>query len=249
MILSISIITKKGRTLVARQFNHLTRSQVEGNLSAFPKLITNTSQSYIETESIRYVFQDIGDLYFILMTTKDSNILEDLDLLNLLIEVTREVLKDQNNQITEKSVVNSAIDLILAYDECIFDGYRQTVTLEDVKTFLLMESKDEDEAIRTRELQEQEAKRERDQRIKEIEKQKKLQAAMNKNLGSSSSASSSYAAPSYSPSSVTVVPDISEQPAKPRRPNVHGGGMVLGKKATARERAQQMIREEGLTPE
>ena len=117
MILSIAITTKTGRALVSRQFNRMTRSQVEGHLSAFPKLLTGMSQSYIETESIRYVFQDIGDLYFILMTTKDSNILEDLDLLNMLIELTRDVLRDTcNNKATEDAVIDSALELIFAFD-------------------------------------------------------------------------------------------------------------------------------------
>lgn len=252
MILSIAITTKTGRALVSRQFNRMPRSVVEGHLNAFPKLLTGISQSYIETESIRYVFQDIGDLYFILITTKDSNILEDLDLLNMLIELTRDVLRDNfNEKATESAVVNSALELIFAFDECVFDGYRQTVTVDEVNNFLLMESKEEDEARRIQQLQEQEAKRERDLKIKEIEKQKKLLQQKQQQQQQQSFGFDGYpaeVAQEIENREPTIVMEEIAEVKKPRR--VGGtGGMVLGKKISPRERARQMIREEGLAPQ
>ena len=166
MILSVSIITQSGNPLVARQFNHFSRSQLEGHLGAFPKLISNSSQSYIETESIRYVFQAIGKLYFVLITSKNSNIIEDLDLLSLLIDLTCTTLNVSDSEITEDLVYKSQFELIFAYDECIFDGYYQDVSVSDVTTFLAMESQEEDEFNRNRKAKEDAAALQLRQRMK-----------------------------------------------------------------------------------
>ena len=167
MILSVAIVTKDGTPLVARQFNRLTRTQVEGHLGAFPKLLYKSNQSYIETENIRYVYQELGEIYFILITSKDSNILEDLDLLALLVDLTRETLDASEATITAESVLRGSLELVFAYDECIFDGYRQNVTINDVETFLKMESKDELEYLREKKAKEDKAKTEMNEKMQE----------------------------------------------------------------------------------
>jgi hypothetical protein len=65
----------------------MTRIRIEGLLAAFPKLVgTGKQHTYVETENVRYVYQplDQGAMYLLLVTNKQSNILEDLDTLRLL---------------------------------------------------------------------------------------------------------------------------------------------------------------------
>mmetsp|Transcript_22613 Transcript_22613/g.52725 ORF Transcript_22613/g.52725 Transcript_22613/m.52725 type:complete len:526 (+) Transcript_22613:97-1674(+) len=140
VVLSVAI-TASGKTLVARQFAEMTRLRVEGLLSAFPKLIeSGRDHTFIETETVRYVYQPMETLYLVLVTNRSSNILEDLETLRLLAKVVQDCCQIQ---VTEELVLKHAFDIVFAFDEVISFGHRESVTLSQIKTYTEMDSHEE----------------------------------------------------------------------------------------------------------
>jgi hypothetical protein len=68
----------------------MTRIRIEGLLSAFPKLMNadGKQHTYVETDSVRYVYQPMEELYLLLITNRASNIIQDLETLRLLSKGT-----------------------------------------------------------------------------------------------------------------------------------------------------------------
>jgi len=88
VVLAASVLAKSGKVLVSRQFVEMTRIRIEGLLAAFPKLVgTGKQHTYVETENVRYVYQPMEGIYLVLVTNKQSNILEDLETLRMLAKV------------------------------------------------------------------------------------------------------------------------------------------------------------------
>ena len=79
-------------------------------------------------------------LYLLLVTNKSSNILEDLETLRLLSKVLPEFVAPP---VDEESVGLAAFHLIFAFDEVISLGYKENVTVGQVKQNTEMESHEE----------------------------------------------------------------------------------------------------------
>ena len=79
-------------------------------------------------------------MYLLLVTNKASNILEDLETLRLLSKVLPEFVMPP---IDEESIGESAFELLFAFDEVISLGYKENVTVGQVKQNTEMESHEE----------------------------------------------------------------------------------------------------------
>ncbi|KAH8857299.1 Coatomer subunit delta [Schistosoma japonicum] len=172
VLLAASICTRDGKALVSRQFVEMTKARIEGLIATFPKLIGAGKQhTFVETESVRYVYQPLEKLYVLLITTKASNILEDLETLRLFARV----IPEYGCGTDENDIVAHAFQLIFAFDEIIALGYREDVNLSQIRTYTEMDSHDERVFRAVQENKERDAKEQMKQRARELQ-QARLEA-------------------------------------------------------------------------
>jgi hypothetical protein len=140
VVLAASIISKSGKALVSRQYVDMSRIRIEGLLATFPKLVGIGKQhTYVETDNVRYVYQPMETLYLLLVTNKQSNILEDRDTLQVLSKLVPEYVPS----LDEEGICRMAFELIFAFDEVISLGHKENVTIAQVKQYVEMESHEE----------------------------------------------------------------------------------------------------------
>mmetsp|Transcript_2466 Transcript_2466/g.6892 ORF Transcript_2466/g.6892 Transcript_2466/m.6892 type:complete len:513 (+) Transcript_2466:124-1662(+) len=142
VVISAAVCNKQGKILVARQFQEIPRLRIEGLLAAFSRLLMSTadkSRNYIETDSVRYLFQPLEQFYVFILTNKSSNIIEDMEALQQVYKVTLEYCYVMD----EAEFSRQAFTLISAYDEVVAFGYREKVTMQQVAQYMEMDSQDE----------------------------------------------------------------------------------------------------------
>jgi hypothetical protein len=172
--LSASVCTRQGKALVSRQFVEMNRLRVEGLLAAFPKLMGHAKQhTYVETDAVRYVYQPLeNNLYLLLVTTKASNIVEDLGTLRLLAKVVPDVAGGMQ----EHAINEHAFELIFAFDEVLTaGGYKEDVSLSAIRTNLLMDSHEEKIAKALQQSKEEAARAEMQKKAKTLQEEKMAQ--------------------------------------------------------------------------
>lgn len=170
VVLSASVCTRQGKALVSRQFVEMNRLRVEGLLAAFPKLVGHSQQhTYVETDSVRYVYQPLeNQMYLLLITTKASNIVEDLGTLRLLAKVVPDVA----GGLMESAINDHAFELIFAFDEVLTaGGYKEEASLSQIRTNLLMDSHEEKIQDALKEAKEAQARAEMEAKAKSLQEQ------------------------------------------------------------------------------
>jgi coatomer subunit delta len=123
----------------------------------------------------------------------------------------------------EKDIVENAFNLIFAFDEIVALGYRESVNLAQIKTFVEMDSHEEKVFQAVRETQEKEAKQKMREKAKELQRQRmesqKKGIPMGRSFGSSGdsfgvSSSNMSSSPSINVSEITKpTPSISKTSA------------------------------------
>lgn len=170
VVISVALLTKQGKILLARQFVEISRLQLEDFLGNFVKLVDKSLQhTFVENESVRYVFQPLDEVYLLLLTTKTSNIVEDLETLRLMQKVVQLYC---TFGVDEATIFKNSFELIWAFDDVISTGYRESVSLSQVQEYAAMESTEERIHKEKVKLQMQEAKELAKRRQKEIDKQR-----------------------------------------------------------------------------
>ncbi|KAG7442211.1 uncharacterized protein BT62DRAFT_450445 [Guyanagaster necrorhizus] len=270
VVLAASICTKGGKAVVSRQFRDMTRARIESLLASFPKLIpTNTQHTTVETSEVRYVYQPLEDLYILLITNKASNILQDIETLHLFARVVSDLCRTAD----EREILIKAFDILGAFDEIVSLGYKENVSLMQVRSVLEMESHEEKiQEIIARvcyteifsqfvafilypQNKEAEAKEELKRRAKQLEMQRREQqrraastGGMNAYLGGGPTGYSQlprFDLPEATPSRITA---SSPGPISSRAPAFKGSGMKLGSKKTKQAELLDALGGEVLAP-
>lgn len=175
VIYSACICTKAGKILIARQFVPISKIKIEEFISSLPRHIAKGHQhTQIEVENIRYLYIPIQELMLVLVSSKSSNVIEDMEILRLLYGIVIEQCKEGG--VSESKIMNCAFDLILAFDDVVTLGYRESVSVAQVMEYLEMDSAEEKSFIKQQKMRENEAKELAKKKQQEIDKKKRLQA-------------------------------------------------------------------------
>lgn len=174
MILSTGIVDKDGAIYVARQYCEMTRARVEALYIAFSRLITKGKQhTIVETNEVRYIYQPINDFYCVLVTDKQSNILEDIKTLRLFVGAINEYASFGKGLINEDSITQSRFDLLFVFDEIVALGVRQIDSLTQLRTVMEMKSEEEKAFMESLTKKEKEAKAKLAEKAKELDQQRR----------------------------------------------------------------------------
>lgn len=241
VVLAASICTRGGKAVLARAFHDMKRSRIEALLASFPKAAdSGTQHTTVEQDNVRFVYQPLDELYMVLITNKQSNILQDIDSLHLFAQVVTSTCKS----LDEREILRNAYELLSAFDELVTLGYRENLTISQIKTFLEMESHEEriQEIIaRNKEL---EATEERKRKAKQLEMQRKETARSGR-----SNVPRTPVYPTYTPPvrpSVTESYDSYEaEKNKSKFTAQKGKGMQLGKKSKTTDMFERVKGEMG----
>ena len=76
----------------------------------------------------------------VLITNRQSNILQDIDSLHLFVQVVNSICK---GGLDEREILKNAYELLSAFDEIVTLGFRENLSIGQIKTFLEMESHEE----------------------------------------------------------------------------------------------------------
>jgi hypothetical protein len=232
VVLAASICTRGGKAVLSRQFREINRSRIEALLASFPKLAdSGTQHTTVEQDNVRFVYQPLDELYMVLITNRQSNILQDIDSLHLFAQVVSSICK----KLDEREILRNAFELLSAFDELVTLGYKENLSLSQIKTFLEMESHEEriQEIIaRNKEL---EASEERKRKAKQLEMQRKEAARSAAYTRGMAPKIPQY--PTYTPPTRPTVPDSYDSYEAEKNKTFNkplasrGKGMQLGKKS------------------
>ncbi|KAK5988852.1 Coatomer subunit delta [Cladobotryum mycophilum] len=229
VVLAASICTRGGKAVLSRQFREMPRSRIEALLASFPKLAdSGTQHTTVEQDNVRFVYQPLDELYMVLITNRQSNILQDIDSLHLFAQVVTSTCKT----LDEREIVRNAYELLSAFDELVTLGYRENLTISQIKTFLEMESHEEriQEIIaRNKEL---EATEERKRKAKQLEMQRKESARMGRPNAPRTPVYPTYTPPAQSNTQSAFDSYEAEKNKTFNKPStLKAKGMQLGKKS------------------
>ena len=181
--LSVVVCNRNARIIFARQFFNITRMDLEEYVVQFSRGVDSCKEiTHFESDKVRYIFIPIESIYLILITTKNSNIIEDTEILKIIYRL----IQDLCGTINTESIERNAFEIMLGIDDIVSLGYRNSVNLGQIKQYLQMESIEEQEYKRKKREQEEKVQKELAEKGREFDRQRR-EKKFNSNAISSSS--------------------------------------------------------------
>ena len=98
VVISVGICNKNGQLILSRQFENMKRSQVEDLFLSFPKLIAPTQQhTYVQSDQHTFLYIPLDGLFLVLVSTRNSNIIEDQETVRMIYKVLTAVCAEGIN--------------------------------------------------------------------------------------------------------------------------------------------------------
>lgn len=151
----------------------------------------------------------------------------------------------------EKEILDNAFNLIFAFDEIVALGYRESVNLAQIKTFVEMDSHEEKVYQAVRQTQEREAKQKMREKAKELQRQRMefVKKGLGRNYGSNSSDAFGSSTGGISSSSSITTSSITMADIKPSptisKPAPSKNALKLGGKAKDVDTFVDQLKSEG----
>ena len=181
--LSVVICDKSAKIIFARQFFNISRMDLEEYIIQFSRGVDSCKEiTHFESNKVRYIFIPIDSLYLILITTKNSNIIEDTEILKLIYRL----IQDLCGAINSESIITNAFEIMLGIDDIVSLGYRNSVNLGQIKQYLQMESIEEKEFKRKKREQEMAVQKALAEKGREFDRQRREKRFNNDAISSSS---------------------------------------------------------------
>ncbi|GIX64660.1 coatomer delta subunit, putative [Babesia caballi] len=135
-------------------------------------MLSGGDHTFVESEENRFVYQPLDEYYVFIMTPLESNIVRDIGVVKTLAEIVQTVVQSDLN---EQTIWQNVYQLVFHMDELITNNQPEDVTLEQMKEFILMESKEEEKHKQLQTSKEKEEKERRRQIAAQLEKRHELE--------------------------------------------------------------------------
>jgi hypothetical protein len=128
--LSIVVCSKSAKIVFARQFVPMSRRELEEYVVQFSRKIESFKDiTHFETDKVRYLFISIDSYFLLLITSKNSNIIEDTEILKLI----HRLIQDVCVVVKYDTIIDNVCKIMLGVDDIVCLGYRQERILRRLK--------------------------------------------------------------------------------------------------------------------
>jgi len=237
-IQSLIVCNSSSKLIFARQFIPITRKEIEEHAVAFHRSLNIDKEStVIEVDNNRFLYIKAEDAYIILITSKDSNIIEDMEVLKLSHRFISDTCQGKVN---DTNIIQNAFTIALGLDDILSHGMFDGVNLSLIKQFLTMDSADEKEYKKLQLQKEKAAQEQLNIRMRELERERQNRTFNSDAIGSDTITLGSSILSSNNQGSSTNITTVNEEQkeedTKSKKDKVKGGkvskvkGMTLGGK-------------------